>query len=324
MYCKKCGELLTGLFCKNCGTEAEYEQDFGLHMLKAISLFMPIGELSAISLCRKMRVNMAKAKQLISGMESCCLIGPSSLTGKHKITVSQKSFESLVSSRLNNVTSETLDSRKEELERELAFQYINSVSRAFASFSVDLTVHSWRIIPDEKIQLSAMLSPGTHLSKALSLQTDIAFMVGEQGLRLSPDYGTRSIIIDIPLPYAETVSHSEPLDSAMDGHDFEYYVADVLSRNGFSNVVVTKGSGDFGVDITAEKGGEKYAIQCKRYSSPLGLKPIQEVYTGMPYYQCTKGVVVTNSSFTAAACELAANTGVILIDGSLLSQMAQS
>lgn len=324
MYCKKCGKSLTGFFCNNCGTEAEYENDFGLQMLKAVSLFMPVGEISVISLCKKMHIDVSKARQLISGMESCGLIGAGSVIGKHKIAISHSSFETLVSERLNNVTSETLDSRKEELERDLALQYINSISAAFASFSVDLTIHSWRIIPDDRIQLSAALAPGAHISKALSLQTDIAFMVGTQGLRLSPDYSTSSVIIDIPLPYSDTTSCSKPLDNAMDGHDFEYFVAEIFSKNGFSNVIVTRGSGDFGVDVVAEKEGERYAIQCKRYSSPLGLAPIQEVYAGMPYYQCTKGMVVTNSSFTAAACELASQIGVILIDGSSLSEMSQN
>ena len=39
----------------------------------------------------------------------------------------------------------------------------------------------------------------------------------------------------------------------MDGHDFEYFCADLLSRRGFSEVEVTKGSGDYGIDILAEK-----------------------------------------------------------------------
>ncbi len=39
----------------------------------------------------------------------------------------------------------------------------------------------------------------------------------------------------------------------MDGHDFEYWCADLLRHNGFSNVRVTQGSGDQGVDILAQK-----------------------------------------------------------------------
>jgi hypothetical protein len=39
----------------------------------------------------------------------------------------------------------------------------------------------------------------------------------------------------------------------MKGRDFEYYVADLLMMIGFKKVKVTKGSGDYGVDITDRK-----------------------------------------------------------------------
>lgn len=51
----------------------------------------------------------------------------------------------------------------------------------------------------------------------------------------------------------------------MEGHEFEYYCADLLKNKGFLEVEVTKGSGDYGVDILAEKDGITYAIQCKCY-----------------------------------------------------------
>lgn len=70
----------------------------------------------------------------------------------------------------------------------------------------------------------------------------------------------------------------------MEGHRFEYFIAKVLRENGFKNVNVTKASGDYGVDITANKDSQKWAFQCKRYSSNLGLKPIQEIYAGAKKY----------------------------------------
>lgn len=58
----------------------------------------------------------------------------------------------------------------------------------------------------------------------------------------------------------------------MEGHDFEYFCADLLRKNGFLDVEVTKGSGDYGVDILAEKDGVTYAVQCKCYNAPIGVK----------------------------------------------------
>lgn len=106
----------------------------------------------------------------------------------------------------------------------------------------------------------------------------------------------------------------------MEGHDFEYFCAELLEKNGFTGVEVTKGSGDQGVDILATKGGVKYAIQCKNYATRLGNTPIQEVNAGKTYYNCHVGVVMTNSTFTSAAEELATSTNVLLWDRKVLEQ----
>lgn len=100
----------------------------------------------------------------------------------------------------------------------------------------------------------------------------------------------------------------------MDGHDFEYWCSDLLYKTGFQNVEVTQASGDDGVDILAGKDGIKYAIQCKRYSSDLGNKPVQEVHTGKAVYNCHVGAVMTNRYFTEGGRRAAAATGTLLWD----------
>lgn len=111
----------------------------------------------------------------------------------------------------------------------------------------------------------------------------------------------------------EAIEYKKSFDH-MDGHDFEYYCAELLRRNGFSDVEVTRGSGDQGVDVLAYRNGKKYAIQCKNYSSALSNKPVQEVNAGKVFYGCDIGVVMTNSTFTSGAKSLAAATGVLLWD----------
>lgn len=100
----------------------------------------------------------------------------------------------------------------------------------------------------------------------------------------------------------------------MDGHDFEYFCAGLLRSNGFSNVRVTKASGDQGVDIIATKNGAKYAIQCKRSSNLLGNRPIQEVVSGRAIYHCDKAAVLTNTYFNSSAQQAAQANGVDLWD----------
>lgn len=98
----------------------------------------------------------------------------------------------------------------------------------------------------------------------------------------------------------------------MEGHDFEYWCADLLRKLGYSGVEVTRGSGDQGIDILAEKDGIRYAIQCKCYSHPLGNTPVQEAFSGKSLYKCHLGVVMTNQTFTAGGKECAEATGVLL------------
>lgn len=107
----------------------------------------------------------------------------------------------------------------------------------------------------------------------------------------------------------------------LEGHEFEYFCAELLEKCGFEDVRVTRGSGDQGVDILAVKEDIRYAIQCKNYSAPLGNKPVQEVYAGKTFYKCHVGVVMTNTTFTKSACELADSVGVILWDKDRLDKM---
>ena len=111
---------------------------------------------------------------------------------------------------------------------------------------------------------------------------------------------------------------------SMEGHDFEHWCAELLEENGFSNVEVTVGSGDQGVDVLAQKDGIRYAIQCKCYSKDLGNKPVQEVNTGKVLYRCQIGVVMTNRYFTKGAKDAADATGVLLWDRDKLKQMMES
>lgn len=110
---------------------------------------------------------------------------------------------------------------------------------------------------------------------------------------------------------------------AMDGHTFEFFCADVMRKIGYTNVVVTPGSGDQGVDITAEKDGIKYAVQCKCYASDLGNTPVQEVFTGKQFYGCHVGAVLTNRHFTQGAKDAAKATGILLWDRETLMRMIE-
>lgn len=124
-----------------------------------------------------------------------------------------------------------------------------------------------------------------------------------------------------PVPEPEDVPETPavpepqvPVYDTMEGHDFEYYCADLLKNNGFYNVSVTQGSGDQGIDVLAEKGGIKYGIQCKCYSKDIGNKAVQEAFAGKTFYHCHVAAVLTNRYFTRSAKELASINQVLLWD----------
>lgn len=109
----------------------------------------------------------------------------------------------------------------------------------------------------------------------------------------------------------------------MEGHDFEYFCADLLEKRGYKDVEVTTGSRDYGIDILAQKEGITFAIQCKCYSTPVGVKAVQEAYAGRDYYDCMVGVVLTNQQFTAPAVEAAKKLKILLWDRTYLEGMME-
>lgn len=109
----------------------------------------------------------------------------------------------------------------------------------------------------------------------------------------------------------------------MEGHDFEFFCAELLEKRGFIEVEVTRGSGDFGIDILAQKDGVTYAVQCKRYQDPVGVEAILRTYGGRDYYDRMVGVVMTNQYFTAPAVEAAKKLQILLWDRGYLDSMLE-
>lgn len=110
----------------------------------------------------------------------------------------------------------------------------------------------------------------------------------------------------------QTANHKLAECDSMNGFQFERFCGNLLRNNGFRNVEVTQGSGDYGIDILAEKDEVTYAIQCKCYSSKIGNKVIQEVYSGKAFYNRMVGVIMTNNYFTQSAIDTAKKTKILL------------
>jgi len=108
----------------------------------------------------------------------------------------------------------------------------------------------------------------------------------------------------------------------MEGHDFEICCAKILKTIGYSQVKVTPPSGDFGADIVAvDKKNQRWVFQCKRYASKLGNAPIQEIVAAKSHYHAVCAGVITNSTFTIKARQLAKENNVTLIEREQLSKL---
>jgi HJR/Mrr/RecB family endonuclease len=100
----------------------------------------------------------------------------------------------------------------------------------------------------------------------------------------------------------------------MSGVEFEQYVASLLPSQGYTHVQLTEHY-DFGLDIIAEKEGLLWGIQVKRCSAPVKLAAVRQAVAALKHYGCDRAMVITNSSFSPAAQDLAASNSCILIDG---------
>lgn len=105
---------------------------------------------------------------------------------------------------------------------------------------------------------------------------------------------------------------------SIDPYAFERLAQRLLRECGFSDVVVTKKSGDGGIDGTGKlkiKGIFSFnvAFQCKRYRGQVGAPAIRDFRGSLPT-SIEKGVMITTGSFSHAAREEASSEGKCLID----------
>jgi restriction system protein len=106
----------------------------------------------------------------------------------------------------------------------------------------------------------------------------------------------------------------------MSGLEFERYIGELLRTQGYK--VRFTPVNDFGVDVIATKDAVSIAIQTKRYSKSVGLRAVQEAYTGMAQHHCTESMVVTNNRFTSQAIRLAKVNRCKLVDRDELARWA--
>lgn len=107
-----------------------------------------------------------------------------------------------------------------------------------------------------------------------------------------------------------------------DGIEFEHWCAAKLEEQGW-HTRVSQASGDQGVDIVARQGDFMVAVQCKRYTKPVGNKAVQEVYTGAKNINATGAAVIGTGGYTKSALAVASTTAVELFDASEIESFSE-
>lgn len=127
-----------------------------------------------------------------------------------------------------------------------------------------------------------------------------------------------------PRETLEKMARGENL-AAMDWETFEHLVRElfekVFSSNG-SEVKITRSSRDQGVDAVIFdpdpiKGG-KIVIQAKRYTIPVGVSAVRDLYGTVMNEGANTGILVTTSHYGPDAYEFAQNKNIKLINGAQL------
>lgn len=123
--------------------------------------------------------------------------------------------------------------------------------------------------------------------------------------RASPEYRVS--------PLSQSIEGMSPLD-------YERHCAVLLTGLGWT-ARLTKGSGDQGADIIAEKDGVRVVVQCKRHAKPVGNKAVQEALAARNFEDADFAAVVSNAGFTTGAKELAHKGRVTLLHHSELDTL---
>ncbi len=105
--------------------------------------------------------------------------------------------------------------------------------------------------------------------------------------------------------------------------EFEQAVADLCRRDGCRDVRVVGGAGDLAADVLATlPDGRRVLVQCKRYAPGTRVSSPDVQQVGGTYsvvHHAELAIVVTTSSFTAAARSYARTADIRLVDGHQLA-----
>jgi restriction system protein len=128
---------------------------------------------------------------------------------------------------------------------------------------------------------------------------------------------------------ADAIQDSDNL-AAMDWEDFEHLIRELFEREFLTSggeVRVTRVSRDGGVDAVVfdpdPLRGGKIVIQAKRYTNPVGVSAIRDLFGTVMNEGANKGILVTTSDYGPDAYEFARGKPLVLLNGANLLHLLE-
>jgi HJR/Mrr/RecB family endonuclease len=198
-------------------------------------------------------------------------------------------------------------------------------------------------INNELLRLIQSVENSTKLDDVVSSLQQESIYLGEYGFLDSEDdegFETKIILPEnieesykavnfLPITIFEKILKDPTLMREISSRDFEYFVAEIVEKLGFSNVTVTPRSGDGGRDIIATKEVNEipllFSFECKQYSKKRKIQlETMRALLGTVVHTNSKaniGVLVTTSSFTKGVRDFI--TSEAMIDGKDFHDLVQ-
>lgn len=105
--------------------------------------------------------------------------------------------------------------------------------------------------------------------------------------------------------------------------ELEHLVAELLRRDGCANVRVVGGSGDRGVDVSADTAKGRLVVQCKMLRAAVDSPMMMHFVGAMTHAGADVGAFVAPGGYTREALAIAAAHRIDLYDSMTLAQWAR-
>lgn len=96
--------------------------------------------------------------------------------------------------------------------------------------------------------------------------------------------------------------------------EFENWIADLFNKMGYKTSV-TRPTSDYGVDVLLVFNSKLICVQVKKYTQTVGVKSVQEIFSGTKFYNADEGWVITTAfNYSRQAIRLSKSLGIKLFN----------